>query len=294
MTSFFAKLFGRRSGLHLLGDPARGDDGEQRAHAMAADLLATRADKRLAAAINAGLPQSALALKEHAGTLLGAMIDDDELRPTLGLAAFHAWLAHDRDAAMAFAIARAPLLPALMLWQVLMEIADASEIYDVLAPIHRSRSVTQARGFLEVPFPDATVRRVLGDPRFVDLALEGMAKDVRVSCTLLGLNGSARAVDELRAVLERVPDAHEPSGSTDDDAVAAIDGLAAALPEQLLIDELASFLSSQPERLVPHMYLSMRIAPYSSALDRHPLIRANASLRWAVAQSAMPPPMPVG
>ncbi len=108
------------------------------------------------------------------------------------------------------------------------------------------------------------------------------------------MNASPRAVEELRAILERVPADDDPWSATEEGALSAIDGLDNAIPPAAFIDVLASFLAAQPTRLVPHMYLSMRIAQYSIALDVHPLIRENTTLRRAVQQSAMPPPMPVG
>lgn len=295
----FIPFFGKRSALQRLAaiTPiilARGAEAEARA--IVDELGAAPGDKRLQRAIDGGLPQSAVKLGPHAGAVLAVLIDDDVLRHVLGEAAFLAWLDHDRPACIAYTIARAHRLSAQGLWQLLLQIEDASEVYEVFAPVFRRSSVDDARALLVLPllFDADTVRRVFGDARIVDLALEMIAKDVRASCTLLGLNGSPRAVDELRAVLERVPADDERDSAYEDSAIAAIDGLDAALVGEPFIDVLAKFLVAQPKRLVPHMYLSMRITQYAIALEQHPLVRAHPDLQRRIEQAAMPPPMPVG
>jgi hypothetical protein len=304
----FIPFFGKRSALQRLAAVTPiilPRDAEAETLAVLEELRAAPLEKRVKTALDAGLPQSALKLGPHAGTVLAFLLDDDLLREAIGHAALLAWLLHDRDACIAHAIAHAHRLTPLQLWTLLIQIEDASEIYDVFAPVYRARGVgargargasgaSGARALLAVPFDDATARRVFADPRIVDLALETISNDVRASCTLLGFHASARAVDELRAVLERVPHDDEESAATEDDAIAAIDALANALAPSAFVDVLASFLSAQPQRLVPHMYLSMRIAQYATALDQHPLVRANHGLRMRIELSAMPPPMPVG
>jgi hypothetical protein len=302
LPSFLASVFGGRKkpGLAKLARlaslaPTYDDkEREDEAHAIVAALRATPLDKRVKRALDARLPESATKLLTYAGVVLGELIDDDLLRLAMGHRALLTWLDVDREECVQFCIARAHRLTALQLWQLMIELEDASEIYDVFAPIYRGASAADARALLAVPFDDATARRVFADARIVDVALEMLVTDVRASCTLLGMNASPRAVEELRAILERVPADDDPWSATEEGALAAIDGLANALPAQAFIDVLAEFLASQPKRLVPHMYLSMRIAQYAIALDQHPLIRDNTSLRWAIAQAVMPPPMPVG
>jgi hypothetical protein len=293
---FFTRLFAKRTTLQRLGAPTPlvVDDVEGAARAIVAELRGAPIEKRVRIAREGGLPASARKLGAHAGVVLGEIFDDDLLREALGSSALVVWYEHDAPACMAHALARAHRMKPELLWQLLTAVRDASEVYEVFAPIYRS-DPNEARALMtSVPFDNETARSVLADARIVDLALETMARDVRTSCVLLGLHASPRAVDELRAVLERVPADDEPSAGTEENAIAAIDALAAALEAGPFIDVLAQFLAAQPKRLVPYMYLSMRIAQYSIALDQHPLVRANPSLRTAVEQTAWPPPLPAG
>jgi hypothetical protein len=292
----FIPFFGRRTALQRLAAVASvmsSRDAEAEALAVVDELRGASIDKRVKIAREAGLPESATRLGRHARAVFETLIDDDLLREALGVETILTWHAADAPSCVAFAVARVRRFTPELLWQLLPALDDASEIYDVFAPLFRSEAPDRT-ALMRVPFDAEIARRVFADPRIVDLALETMTKDVRPSCLLLGMNASPRAVEELRALLERVPADDDPWSATEDGALAAIDGLANALPAQAFIDVLAQFLASQPKRLVPHMYLSMRIAQYSIALDQHPLIRDNTSLRWAIAQAVMPPPMPVG
>lgn len=174
---------------------------------------------------------------------------------------------------------------------------DKSEAFDVLAPRYREDSALRellTRGY----FPGApSMRSTLSDPRFVDLALERLRDGPTSSCRLLGVQGSERAVDELRALLD---------GATSLDAVAlaAFDGLELALTQQQFLDLLASLLSrsplfstSSPDEIA-HGPLGFRIGVvHGFAFTQHPEVQRNARLQEIVETCARAhpiPPMPAG
>lgn len=204
------------------------------------ELRAAEPMQRVKLARKAGLPQRCTGLGMQSSPLLAFILDDELLQKSMGEPAARVWLQVDGAACIAHVFARAPHMPAGLLLLVIADArVDKTEAFDVLAPLYRRDAALRellTRGY----FPGApSMRSTLSDPRFVDLALERLRDEPSSSCRLLGVQGSERAIDELRALLDGAT-------SFDDIASAALDGLELALTQQQFIDLLAALLSSSP------------------------------------------------
>lgn len=201
-------------------------------------LRAAAPMERIKLVKKAGVPEICVGMGSQASPLLALLIDDDVTVRALGEPVVRVWLQVDGAACIAHVFARVQRVPGAMLLLVLADArVDKSEAFDVLAPRYREDSAMRdllTRGY----FPGApSIRSTLSDPRFVDLALELLHDEPASSCRLLGVHGSPRAIDELRAMLDGAT-------SFDELARAAFDGLELALTQQQLLDVLAPLLST--------------------------------------------------
>jgi hypothetical protein len=204
------------------------------------ELRAARPMERVKLAKKAGLPHICVAIGAQSNPLLAVLLDDDTLLRAVGEPTARVWLQVDGAACIAHVLARAQQVsPAVLLIVLADARVDKTEAFEVLAPRYRSDAALRealTRGY----FPGApSMRSTLSDPRFVELALERLRDEPGSSCRLLGVNGSERAIDELRALLD---------GATTLDAIAlaAVDGLELALTQQQLLDLLAALLATSP------------------------------------------------
>jgi hypothetical protein len=205
------------------------------------ELRAAPPSERVQLAKKAHLPSLCVSLCAQGDALLAFMIDDEILAAALGDAAAAQWLQWDASGCIAHVMARAHLVsPSVLLLVLAHAHVDHAEAFEVLAPRYRQdaalrEQLTRPRSLSGTP----KMRASLSDPRFVDLALERLRDEPGPSCRLLGVQASARALDELRALFDGAT-------SFDETASAALDGLELALEEGAFIDLLVTFLSSSP------------------------------------------------
>jgi hypothetical protein len=248
------------------------------------ELRAAPASERVQLAKKANLPSLCVSLCAQGDALLAFMIDDDILSTALGEAAAAQWLKWDASGCMAHVMARAHLLPPNVLLRVLADArVDNAEVFEVLAP--RYRQDAALRELLTRPRAlsvTTTTRAMLSDPRFVDLALERLRAEPGPSCRLLGLQGSVRALDELRALWAAAT-------SFDEVARAALDGLELALAHEAFIDLLVELVSTSTLLFewslqeIAALPLGLRIARlHGNALRQHPTGQHNERLEALV------------
>jgi hypothetical protein len=221
-------------------------------------LRAIGSEERAQRARDAGLPRFAARLGDRAHELLAFFIDDDALRPALGEQAIEVWLLIDRHACGAHALSRSEEWTREML-VTLCRSVDPAEAFDAIAdrfrrdPELRAHLGSAQYGMLDI------IRPAVKDVRFVDLALEYMAREPLVMARLLAAQGSPRAIDELCGVLDRAE-------KIDELVSVAIEGIEQALSPDAFVEVFARFLRSPVANDIAHLRLRWRLYKHFDAL----------------------------
>jgi hypothetical protein len=260
------------------------------------ELKGAKPMQRIKNARKAGLPMTLSAIGPTANQLLAYLLEDDELVQAMGEATARVWLNVDASACVGHALARVDVLPARVLG-VLFSTQhaaplDPTEVFDVFAPrLRRDGELRQliTRGF----FPGApSTRSQFSDPRFVDLALELLDSARSDACRLLGVHGGARAVEELRALLDGAK-------AWDDDAMAALEGIELALPIEELVALLVALLRTSPALStatpdeIAMSSLGYKISSYGNMLAWHEAALASERVQEIREACMQAHPMPV-
>jgi hypothetical protein len=234
-----------------------------------------------------GLPRHASRLGDEAHALLAFFMDDDVLRPQLGELAIEVWLAIDRATCSAYALSRSDAWTREMLVALCIGV-DPAEAYDALAD--RFRRDPQLRAHLG----SATwgfaglMRPALQDPRFVELALEFVAREQVTMMHFLIAQGSPRAIEELGGVLERAEQFQDVSG--------LIDRVRWALRSEEFVALLARLLrggAGEPVDMAAARWLQHEIRTHNDALEVLLANDARALARVKACGGPYPPTGPV-